>query len=67
MIHPATQAAGGWTVEHCHNIKSVCVQNVRLLALRGDQLDPAYLKLNPNGVVPTPVQRPKLEMLPRAT
>jgi ganglioside-induced differentiation-associated protein 1 len=25
----------------------------RLMALNGDQLDPAYLKLNPNGVVPT--------------
>ena len=24
-----------------------------LMALNGDQLDPAYLKLNPNGVVPT--------------
>lgn len=24
-----------------------------LMALNGDQLDPAYVKLNPNGVVPT--------------
>ncbi|MFZ0777052.1 MAG: glutathione S-transferase N-terminal domain-containing protein, partial [Xanthobacteraceae bacterium] len=53
-------------LEHYHNIKSVCAQKVRialiekgldakehLLALRGDQFDPAYLKLNPNGVVPT--------------
>jgi glutathione S-transferase len=49
-----------------HNINSVCAQKVRialyekgldatehLLTLRGDQFDPAYLKLNPNGVVPT--------------
>ena len=45
---------------------SVCAQKARLtlaekeleweshlMALNGDQLDPAYLKLNPNGVVPT--------------
>ena len=49
-----------------HNINSVCAQKVRialkekgqeakehLLTLQGDQNDPAYLKLNPNGVVPT--------------
>jgi glutathione S-transferase len=48
------------------NTNSVCAQKVRialhekgrefkehLLTLRGDQNDPAYLKLNPNGVVPT--------------
>ncbi|HEY2528689.1 MAG TPA: glutathione S-transferase family protein [Xanthobacteraceae bacterium] len=48
------------------NINSVCAQKIRialkekgqraaehLLTLRGDQNDPAYLKLNPNGVVPT--------------
>jgi glutathione S-transferase len=53
-------------LEHHHNINSVCAQKVRialaekgidvkehLLTLRGDQFDPAYLKLNPNGVVPT--------------
>ena len=53
-------------LEHYHNINSVCAQKVRialnekgldakehLLTLRGDQFDPAYLKLNPNGVVPT--------------
>jgi len=52
--------------EHYHNVNSVCAQKVRialiekgldvkehLLTLRGDQFDPAYLKLNPNGVVPT--------------
>jgi glutathione S-transferase len=49
-----------------HNINSVCAQKVRIalkekgldveehvLTLRGDQNDPGYLKLNPNGVVPT--------------
>jgi glutathione S-transferase len=48
------------------NTNSVCAQKVRialqekglkakehLLTLRGDQNDPAYVKLNPNGVVPT--------------
>lgn len=53
-------------LELYHNINSVCAQKVRialaekgqpvkehLLTLQGDQIDPAYLKLNPNGVVPT--------------
>lgn len=53
-------------LELYHNINSVCAQKVRialkekgqeanehLLTLQGDQNDPAYIKLNPNGVVPT--------------
>jgi len=53
-------------LELYHSINSVCAQKVRIalvekrqeakdhiMALRGDQYDPAYLKLNPNGVVPT--------------
>jgi glutathione S-transferase len=53
-------------LELYHNINSVCAQKVRiallekghaatdhLLTLRGDQNEPGYLKLNPNGVVPT--------------
>jgi glutathione S-transferase len=53
-------------LELYHNINSVCAQKVRialnekgqeakehLLTLRGDQNESAYLKLNPNGVVPT--------------
>jgi glutathione S-transferase len=49
-----------------HNVNSVCAQKVRialyekdeqvtehLLTLQGDQNDPVYMKLNPNGVVPT--------------
>ena len=53
-------------LEVYHNINSVCAQKVRmaliekgveakehLLTLRGDQFDPAYMKLNPNAVVPT--------------
>src|ERR1700757_728677 len=49
-----------------HSINSVCAQKVRivlaekelpyrehLMTLAGDQFDPAYMKLNPNGVVPT--------------
>ena len=53
-------------LELYHNINSVCAQKVRIaleekgqkakdhiMTLRGDQNEPAYLKLNPNGVVPT--------------
>jgi glutathione S-transferase len=63
-------------LELYHNINSVCAQKVRvalkekgqdakehLLTLRGDQNEPAYLKLNPSGVVPTLVHdgRPIVE------
>jgi glutathione S-transferase len=53
-------------LELYHSINSVCAQKVRialeeksqkatdhLMTLRGDQFEPAYLKLNPSGVVPT--------------
>jgi glutathione S-transferase len=53
-------------LELYHNVNSVCAQKVRialaekgqeakehLLTLQGDQNDPSYMKLNPNGVVPT--------------
>jgi glutathione S-transferase len=53
-------------LELYHNLNSVCAQKVRiallekgqaatehLLTLRGDQNEPGYLKINPNGVVPT--------------
>ena len=53
-------------LELYHNINSVCAQKIRIalkekgleakdhvMTLRGDQTEPAYLKLNPNGVVPT--------------
>src|ERR1700723_1072404 len=53
-------------LELYNNINSVCAQKVRialkekrqqvtehLLTLQGDQNDSAYMKLNPNGVVPT--------------
>ena len=53
-------------LELYHNINSVCAQKVRIalkekrqepkdhiMTLRGDQYEPAYLRLNPNGVVPT--------------
>lgn len=56
-------------LELYHTVNSVCAQKVRiqleekglpwtgrLMTLRGDQFDPAYLKLNPNGVVPTLVK-----------
>ncbi len=53
-------------LELYHSVNSVCAQKVRvaldekglactehLMTLQGDQFDPAYLKLNPNAVVPT--------------
>src|ERR1700679_3581520 len=53
-------------LELYHGRTSTCAQKARLvlaekgldwkshlLTLRGDQFDPEYLKLNPNGVVPT--------------
>jgi len=53
-------------LELYHGRTSTCAQKARLvlaekgldwkghlMTLRGDQFDPAYLKLNPNGVVPT--------------
>ena len=53
-------------LELYHSINSVCAQKVRMalaekgleakehqMTLRGDQFDPAYMKLNPNAVVPT--------------
>jgi glutathione S-transferase len=58
--------SGDEMLELYNNINSVCAQKVRialfekkqdvtehLLTLQGDQNDPEYLKLNPNGVVPT--------------
>jgi glutathione S-transferase len=60
-------------LELYHNTNSVCAQKVRialtekrqqvkehLLTLQGDQNDPAYMKLNPNGVVPTLVHDGKI-------
>jgi glutathione S-transferase len=60
-------------LELYHNVNSVCAQKVRialhekhkdvkehLLTLQGDQNDPAYMKLNPNGVVPTLVHDDKV-------
>ena len=63
-------------LELYHSINSVCAQKVRvvlaekgldykehLMTLRGDQFDAAYMKLNPNAVVPTLVHdgRPVIE------
>ena len=63
-------------LELYHSVNSVCAQKVRvvlaekgleyrehLMTLRGDQFDPAYMKLNPNAVVPTLVHdgRPVIE------
>jgi glutathione S-transferase len=63
-------------LELYHSVNSVCAQKVRvvlaekgldyqehLMTLRGDQFDAAYMKLNPNAVVPTIVHdgRPVIE------
>lgn len=63
-------------LELYHSVNSVCAQKVRvvlaeksleyrehLMTLRGDQFEPAYMKLNPAGVVPTLVHdgRPVIE------
>jgi glutathione S-transferase len=63
-------------LELYHSVNSVCAQKVRialvekgldarehLLTLGGDQFDPAYMKLNPNALVPTLVHdgRPIIE------
>ena len=53
-------------LELYHNVNSVCAQKIRIalkeksieaedhmMTLRGDQYEPAYIKLNPNAVVPT--------------
>src|SRR5260370_35254692 len=63
-------------LELYHSVNSVCAQKVgvvlaekgleyreHLMTLRGDQFDPAYMKLNPNAVVPTIVHdgRPVIE------
>jgi len=63
-------------LELYHSINSVCAQKARLalaeknvpyqehlMTLAGDQFDPAYMKLNPNAVVPTLVHdgRPVVE------
>jgi glutathione S-transferase len=63
-------------LELYHTVNSVCAQKVRielaekgldweshLMTLRGDQFDEAYLRLNPNGVVPTLIHdgRPVIE------
>ena len=63
-------------LELYHSINSVCAQKVRvalnekglaytehMMTLQGDQFDPVYLKLNPNGLVPTLIHdgRPVIE------
>ena len=44
-------AASGFVL--CSNAKKIHFDEVKLNLLAGDQLKPDYLKLNPNGVVPT--------------
>ena len=48
---PSRPAASGSA--SCFNTKKLPFDEVKLNLLAGDQLKPDYLKLNPNGVVPT--------------
>jgi glutathione S-transferase len=64
--HGLQHKTGDDVLELYHSVNSVCAQKVRIvlrekgleakdhmMTLRGDQYEPAYLQLNPNGVVPT--------------
>jgi glutathione S-transferase len=52
-LYNAPQSTCSQRVRFVLNAKGLPFQEVRLNLLAGDQLEPDYLKLNPNGVVPT--------------
>jgi len=52
-LHNAPQSTCSQRVRFVLNAKDLRFDEVRLNLLEGDQLKPDYLKLNPNGVVPT--------------
>ena len=52
-LYNAPQSTCSQRVRFVHNAKSLAFDEVKLDLLAGDQLKPDYLKLNPNGVVPT--------------
>src|SRR6476646_5060146 len=53
MLYNAPQSTCSQRVRFVLNAKGLAFEEVRLNLLEGDQLKPDYLKLNPNGVVPT--------------
>ena len=52
-LYNAPQSTCSQRVRFVLNAKHLPFEEVRLNLLEGDQLKPEYLKLNPNGVVPT--------------
>jgi glutathione S-transferase len=52
-LYNAPQSTCSQRVRFVLNAKSLAFDEVKLDLLAGDQLKPGYLKLNPNGVVPT--------------
>jgi glutathione S-transferase len=52
-LYNAPQSTCSQRVRFVLNAKGLPFDEVRLKLLQGDQLKPEYLKLNPNGVVPT--------------
>src|ERR1700722_17011174 len=53
-LYNAPQSTCSQRVRFVLNAKRLPFTEVKLDLLAGDQLAPDYLKLNPNGVVPTP-------------
>ncbi|MGA8997803.1 MAG: glutathione S-transferase N-terminal domain-containing protein, partial [Pseudolabrys sp.] len=52
-LYNAPQSTCSQRVRFVFNAKKLPFDEVKLNLLEGDQLKPDYLKLNPNGVVPT--------------
>src|SRR5271169_2425526 len=52
-LYNAPQSTWSQRVRFVFNGKKIPFDEVKLNLLEGDQLKPDYLKLNPNGVVPT--------------
>ena len=52
-LYNAPQSTCSQRVRFVLNTKKLPFDEVKLNLLEGDQLKPDYLKLNPNGVVPT--------------
>ena len=52
-LYNAPQSTCSQRVRFVLNSKALPFEEVKLNLLKGDQLEPDYLKLNPNGVVPT--------------
>jgi len=52
-LYNAPQSTCSQRVRFVFNAKKIPFNEVKLNLLKGDQLKPNYLKLNPNGVVPT--------------